>query len=72
LAYFLVASEEFRLCVIRGLPVNVQKGEYMVKEFLAKHVIETVELMIPTVKIFKFYSNHLNLLNINFHRTLVG
>jgi hypothetical protein len=45
----LAVSDDFRICVIRGLPSNVKKCEYMVRDFLAKYVIETVDMIIPPV-----------------------
>ncbi|XP_059469872.1 tudor and KH domain-containing protein homolog [Neocloeon triangulifer] len=41
------ASENYRECIIRGLPANVQKAEYMVKDFLEKHKIEIAEFLVP-------------------------
>ncbi|XP_065338713.1 tudor and KH domain-containing protein homolog [Cloeon dipterum] len=42
-----VPTDNFRVCVIRGLPSNVQKAEFMIKDFLAKHKMETLEFFIP-------------------------
>jgi hypothetical protein len=44
-----VVSDDFCVCVIRGLPSNVKMCEYMMRNILAKYVIETVDMIIPPV-----------------------